>query len=136
MTEFPNYASLWKQVSSPGDAAVVLVAGTVGFLADAALNLVGFCSPGVVGATTAAAALGVKKSYEAERAVRRARREERFALHRAAVAMTFLNQRYPQGRERLRFDVALRQAGVIDDEQLSRCVDEVIDAYRSCLSAR
>jgi hypothetical protein len=52
---------LFGKVSTPGDLATVLIAGTAGLLVDGALNAVGFLEPGEVGLSAAAGALGLKK---------------------------------------------------------------------------
>ncbi|MEU4338939.1 hypothetical protein AB0F59_30535 [Micromonospora lupini] len=64
---FDSVNDVLDRVSSPGDMATVLLAGTAGFLVDAALNLVGFLSPGAAGIAAASAALGLKKALEAGR---------------------------------------------------------------------
>lgn len=65
---------LLKQASGPGDIATILIAGTAGYVVDAGLNAVGFLEPGIVGVTAASAALGIKKTIDANRA--RAREEK------------------------------------------------------------
>jgi hypothetical protein len=133
--QLPEYGELWKQVASPGDAAVFLLAGAAGFVADAGLNIVGFFSPGVVGVTAASSALGAKKAWDANRLASKERKRARTAAQRAGHVVAILDQRDPRRAESLRLDIDFHKAGVITDEQLSRCVDDAVDANRSNLLA-
>ena len=60
-----NLDALLDKVTGPLDLAIVLIAGTTGFVVDAGLNAVGFLEPGAVGIGAATGALGVKKAIEA-----------------------------------------------------------------------
>ncbi|HET7160591.1 MAG TPA: hypothetical protein VFI62_16445, partial [Burkholderiales bacterium] len=61
------FKQLLSTLTTPGDTATVLLAGTAGFVLDAGLNIVGFLEPGYVGFTFATTALGVKRAWEAGR---------------------------------------------------------------------
>lgn len=61
MEDFPLTKVLDK-VTDDVDLAVVLLASTVGFSVDAALNAVGFLEPGYAAALFASGALGLKKN--------------------------------------------------------------------------
>lgn len=62
---FEDFKDILSKTSSKSDVAVVLIAGTTGFLIDAGLNFIGFLQPGAVGVTFASGALGIKKGIEA-----------------------------------------------------------------------
>ena len=67
-----DYKDLLGDLTSPGDTATVLLAGTVGFVLDAGLNMIGFLDPGYVGFTFASSALGLKRAWEANGGRKRA----------------------------------------------------------------
>ena len=67
-------------LTSPGDTATVLLAGTVGFVLDAGLNVAGFLEPGYVGFTFASSALGLKRAWEANWGRKRALENHRKAV--------------------------------------------------------
>ena len=125
-----------RHVSDPADVAVVLIAGTAGFLIDAGLNAVGFLEPGYVGVATASGALGMKKAVEATVAkgrVARARRRELEQAERKAGSLLVLLREKGHGdlMGRLEREVELFRAEIIDLESFESNVGKVVDAYRS-----
>jgi len=114
----------------------VLLAGGAGLVVDAGLNLIGVLSPGAVGLTAASAALGVKKSVEAGRAVRRVRRRRRSAMARTTELRDhFAATNFQSGADALDAAIALRRIDAIDDERLDQFITEVVNAYQGKLLA-
>lgn len=74
---FEDFKDIMSKASSKGDVAVVLIAGTTGFLIDAGLNAIGFLQPGAVGITFASGALGLKRGIESITEKRRAKKIEK-----------------------------------------------------------
>jgi hypothetical protein len=66
--------------AGPADLATILVAGTAGFVIDAAFNPVGFLTAPNTGLVCASGALGVKKSIDAGLAKRRGRKAQKKKL--------------------------------------------------------
>lgn len=127
---------LLKQVSDPADMAVLLLAGTAGFVADAGLNVIGFLSPGVVGIAAATSALGVKRSVDAWRQRRLRHRAER-SLAAALRLRVKIVQRMLTAKsvpswigERLDAELELYEAGVTSIDELSYAVDEAVEWLR------
>ena len=52
------------QAKTRGDIAIVLLAGTVGFVADAGLDFLNFIDPGQTGGVFSTSALGIKMAWE------------------------------------------------------------------------
>jgi hypothetical protein len=71
---FDSLKEVLDKVSGPADLAVVLIAGSGGFVVDALLIAHGVLSPGQVGASSAAGALGLKKAIEASLVQRKVNR--------------------------------------------------------------
>jgi len=128
---------LLVKVSTPGDIASILLAGTVGFVVDAGLDPFDFLSGPQTGIVAAGLALGVKKVAEAEidrrREVEKAKRE-RELLHDAAKRcrekadnlLKILND--DQGRQlahRLRKAIQLHDQQIIPDEDLQVIVKQI-----------
>ena len=133
MADGPDYTSLWAQVTSPGDAATVLLAGSATFAVDATADILTNCPATAAGVAGGAVALGAKKAVEAYRRARAARVNETRAITRACVAVNLIQPDYPAGAQRLSADIALRRAAVIDDKQLMLSIDETLQAYRERL---
>jgi hypothetical protein len=131
----PGVKDLLEKVSTRGDLATVLIAGTAGYLLDAGLNLIGFLEPGIVGVLSASGALGVKKAIEAGWERHPSEKYEQKALAqqkvRAARLMDLLER---EGRNdlatKLRREINLIETGVITPEISSAAIDEVIQEYR------
>jgi hypothetical protein len=128
--------TLLKQASNPADMAVVLLAGTVGFVADAGLNLIGFLSPGVVGIAAATSALGVKRGVDAWRLRRQQLRAEHLLatdlLRRVEIIRLMLraDSTPHEAFGRLQREVELYEAGLSSIENLHEAVDEAVDWLR------
>lgn len=130
----PDYKSLWSQVTGPADAATVLLAGSLGFVLDAGLNVVGFFSPGTVGVTAAGAALGAKKGWEARRAHINAMKRAHKARHRATETMELFRGRgYDAGVVRLEAELELYDRGLTANDALDRALDDILATYRASL---
>ncbi|MFC0624155.1 hypothetical protein [Kribbella deserti] len=77
---------LLTEASTPADLAVILIAGSLGYVLDAGLLTVGFMSSGAFGIVSATTALGIKKAADAAVQRARLRRSERTVRERAEVA--------------------------------------------------
>lgn len=121
-----SIAELFEQVTSPGDAATVLLAGTLGLVADAGLNVVGFLSPGSCGVVAASTALGVKKGMEA----RRARGSELSPAQRATKILGLAVELGLADVSELKNAIELHEQGVLSDAALSLSADELLAKYR------
>ena len=75
-----DFKDILGDLTSPGDTATVLLAGTLGFVLDAGLNIVGFLEPGYVGFTFASSALGLKRAWEANWGHKRALENRRMEV--------------------------------------------------------
>lgn len=143
-----DFKDLLRDSNGPADSATILIAGTAGFVIDAALSVHGVFSPGTVGALSASGALGLKKAWEARRAMARsadeARREKEArdsqkhqAYERADYVVNLLDRgghsHEPQA-QRLRDEMTLVVRGLSNSETLEGVVNEVIDHYRSALA--
>ena len=105
---------------SSGDYATVLLAGAAGFVGDAALNLVGFLSPGYVGITAATAALGAKKAAES-------RWRRRRLVSRANRLVSQLRASGPDKAARdLDRALGLHRQRLVDDEVLASACDDAV----------
>lgn len=126
-----SLSELFNRASSPGDLATLLLAGTAGFLVDAGLNAVGFLSPGAVGITSASAALGVKKSWEASNSRRRTARRLRQALSRAERLYAYLKQ---NGEDLLALEIQrevdLCREQISSENHLENTIDSVLERLR------
>ncbi|GAA0953622.1 hypothetical protein GCM10009554_58240 [Kribbella koreensis] len=128
--------TLLKQASNPADMAVVLLAGTAGFVAEAGLSLVGFMSPGVVGITAATGALGVKRSIDAWQLRRRRIRAEHLysqdIMRRIDTIRLMLRAAYVPAEVESRLDreVELYTAGVTSIEDLHEAVQQTVEYLR------
>ncbi len=134
--------------------ATVLIAGTTGFTLDAALNAVGFFSPGVVGLTAASGCLGLKKAGESAMLARRearARRERekaetaerrrleewsRLALRPRERAQALADRIRTSGGDssliaRLEQELALRNEGISSTQALHELSEDVLHRYRT-----
>lgn len=125
-----DYTDLLTNVTGPGDAATVLIAGVAGLTVDAGLNLIGFMSPGTVGISAASGALGVKKSIEAGRAMRKTRKRTQNARRRANRAVEYLSDSdFPDGAAVLRRAMGAYDRDLIDEEKLEKAVDDALDSF-------
>jgi hypothetical protein len=129
----------WKQilskVSTKGDLATVLLAGTAGFVGDVALSLAGVISPGTCAVLAASAALGAKNGVQAGLDGRRARRtaiasrEEQ--LRKTHIAIETLYEAGLNGEAlRLRKEVDLFMKGLSDETELASVTKRCLDEYR------
>jgi len=130
-----DYKEILSQVTGPGDAATVLIAGTAGLVVDAALSIHGFLSPGAVGIAAAGGALGLKKSWEAALANKKARDRRRSApklvLQKANKAIEFLTEaNFMEGVNHLKDDLRLYELGLLDDANFDLAIDRILTAYR------
>jgi hypothetical protein len=131
-----DLSKLLKQVTSPADMAVVLLAGTAGFVVDAGLNVVGFLSPGVVGVTAATGALGVKRTFDAYRQRRRDLRAiagtsdgARDRAERLVLWLIKHDEPTPIA-DGLRREIDLYDEGVTSADDLQDALDLAIEAIR------
>ena len=120
------------KAETKGDVAVVLGAGTVGFVVDALASVHGVFSPGTVGALSATGALSAKKGWEARREAKRAQVVAAKALKNVHEARAraerlvehFARREYNEGVRVLTEQLALRQQNLIDDEELEQAVED------------
>lgn len=120
--------------TGPGDLAVVLLAGAVGFVADAALNVVGFLEPGYTGITCASTALGVKKALEA-RFGGEERRMRRRALDRARRLRRILDpETQVELFEGLDKEILLLESGVVGPAASEAVLDDIVERFRNSQS--
>src|SRR5258708_3766235 len=117
-----RFRDTWDQVATPGDAAAVLLGGSVGWAFDIVASIHGAPSPGTVGAITGSATLGVKKAIEAQRAGRK-------PLSRANKALDFLKRKGFTAKVDLQEEIALYKAGVNDAAELNRAVTKALKEY-------
>jgi hypothetical protein len=125
---FEDMKELLNEASGPGDMATVLVAGTAGFLVDALLSAHGVLSPGQVGVSAAAGALGLKKSLQAALLTRGHRVAHGDPAAKAAKLRALLEaRRYTDLLQRLDLQIELRQQDLIDDPSFSEALKGIID---------
>jgi hypothetical protein len=129
-------------VSSPGDLATVLLAGTVGFVIDAGLSVFGFLSPGQTGILAASSALGIKKAWQASRA----QRWPDTPMQRAFRLRDFVGERRHQlgsgpaaarlfeFEETLDREIQLLGSGVIDEATAVERVDAIAEQALAVLA--
>jgi hypothetical protein len=132
-----SYTDLLKNLTGPADAAVVLVAGTAGLVLDAvAFHVVGL-PPGTFSVASASGALGLKKSWEAARLLKKAADEKAAANSRAEKAIKLLRG-VPASAEadRLASDLQLNKDGLLSDEELGKSVDQAVADYRALIAQR
>jgi hypothetical protein len=123
---------LFSQSTSKGDTATILIAGTAGLVVDAGLNLIGFLEPGVVGLGAASGALGLKKSWEANRAQRRAAKHGERAVDRARALLAILREQQRSGlAAELEQELAYFEKDIIDDDGLDGAVRATLDKLRA-----
>lgn len=122
---------LLAQSTGPGDTATILLAGTAGLAVDAGLNVIGFMEPGLVGLSAATAALGLKKSWEANRTRRKIEGHGGRAIERAGALLEILNDK---GRtelvHELEDEVGYFRAGVTSEADLDAAVRSALDRLR------
>jgi hypothetical protein len=126
--------ALLDKASEPGDMATLLIFGTIGFVGDAALHLVGFLSPGYCGIATATAALGVKKSIDASRSRWRFKRLEeqrwREQLERALHLSKLFAETRPDLAPAVDRELRLLENRGTDVESARVALDELVKDYR------
>jgi hypothetical protein len=132
---FDGLKTVLGKAETKGDVAVVLGAGTAGFVVDALATVHGVFSPGTVSALSAAGALSAKKGWEAAReAKRKAKRAEKAAakaLENAKEARAraeklekfFAAQQYEEGMRAMSAQLGWREQDIINDEQLNKAVE-------------
>jgi hypothetical protein len=126
-----------EQATTPADMAVVLIAGTAGFVLDAGLNVIGFLEPGFVGVAAASGALGLKKAAEAglaKRGEQKSQKQKRGdEIKRAKELQSLLSKddRHQSLSKRLGRELELFELGIINIDDLKASVDEVIKTYRN-----
>lgn len=134
-------ASPWKEIfkaiETPGDWAVVLIAGTVGFGGDLLSTVHGLPSPGTLGGLSATGALGLKKGYQASRAAIRRRKAAAAILRRVRDAPTraeklvrlFEEKGFDSGVQALQNARDLHSLGEWDDSKLDEACEAVVNEY-------
>jgi hypothetical protein len=119
--------ALLEKASSPGDQATILLAGTLGFVLDAGLNVVGFLSPGYVGLTFATTALGAKKALEAKGNRGAATRQ---VLQKATnLRQYFIKREAAEPVELLTKLIELLEIGVVSPEQAEEGIADIVSRY-------
>ena len=135
-----------------GDVAIVLLAGPLGYVADALLATHGLLSPTSVGACSASAALGLKKavdSYRTRRTVKTARskseladRASRFqsAINRARHSLILeqgdATSMLSRALRTLDEDLSVSRNELLSDEDFNSTLTEAIASYRAWLHDR
>lgn len=61
---FDDLKDLLSKAETKADTATILISGTVGYILDAQLNILGLIEPGICGILFASGSLGIKKSIE------------------------------------------------------------------------
>lgn len=119
---------------TPGDWAVVLLAGSAGYALDAGLNIIGFLEPGVCGTLFATTALGLKRGLEAVTSSRRqssaeeARRMQE--IDRTMRTIDFFDARgHAAVRNDLRDVLELAEIRRLTAEELKAAVDHVLHRH-------
>ena len=123
-----NLQQILNKVSTPGDLATVLIAGTAGYIVDAGLNAVGFLEPGLVGAFSASGALGLKKSVEAARNKKKAMREQLKRAKRLTVLLA--EEQMSELVKALEIEMQIAEIEQNADG-LKAALDAIVDEYRS-----
>jgi hypothetical protein len=130
----------WKEilskVSTKGDVATVLLAGTVGFIGDVALSLTGVISPGTCAALAAAAGVGAKQGIQAGIEGRRSGRLAKAAAHDAVekaqkAAGVLDREGLDVEARRLNRELLLFNEGLSDETQLAATTKQCLDALRN-----
>jgi hypothetical protein len=131
-------ADLIEKTSSPADLAVVLLAGTAGLVIDAGLNVIGFLSPATTAFAFAGAALGLKKSAEAARAHRQARRAQpRDPASRARALMEEFEHIGMNDRAKeIKNDIRLMELGIVTESDLQVQVEAAVVELREATTVR
>jgi hypothetical protein len=120
----PDFGDLWKQVSTVGDGATLILGSVAGWAVDVGLNLHGVPSPGAVGVVSGAFALGTKKTIDVQRSKRK-------PLRRAQSALSLFGlKNFKPSNVDLEQELDLYRRQIIDDKALNRAIDRAIKEYR------
>ena len=116
-----------KQIKTRGDVAVVLIAGTAGFMLDAALNVFGFLSPGLAGGACATGALGLKVAIEELIEKGKNKRE---LLKKSDSIIKFLDKdKHEKIIKRIGDDKKYFLEEIISEEEFQKTLNNVIKEY-------
>lgn len=137
---FEDFKDVISKASSKGDVAVVLIAGTTGFLIDAGLNAIGFLQPGAVGITFASGALGIKRGIEAMTEKKRAKKIEKQEqdndkkqmedkVENLKKLLHKLNDNDPQ--ETLDKDLELYNLGLLAKDEFETSLSQIVERIRN-----
>jgi hypothetical protein len=140
---------LLGQASGPGDVAIILVVGPLGYVADALFAAHGLLPPTAVGACCASTALGCKKavdSYGTRRSTRVVRKKRaladrasrlQFAMERSRVSLTLDQSNAASALSgalrALNEDLSLWCDDLLCDEDFDMALAEAIAWYRMWL---
>lgn len=127
-----EFKDVLSKASSKGDVAVVLIAGTAGFLIDAGLNAIGFLEPGAVGVTFASGALGIKKGIEASTEKSRTKKRERkeFEERVARLQQLLDKQAAVVAVQTLTRDAELYGLGLLSKEEFEKGLAQLVEKLR------
>lgn len=121
--------SVTERIATPGDIAIAVPAGIIGYSLDAVLNVVGVMEPGVVGGLSMAGALSAKKAIESGLTqVKERRRRKRLIARSDFLRAEFV--RYDRTDLAMRLDRILATHEIDGDEdRLVSRLDELIDDF-------
>lgn len=134
---FEDLKATLAKAETKGDVAVVLGAGTVGFVVDGLLSGHGLFSPGVVSGLSATGALSAKKAWDSVREAKRAKKAAAKALEKVTDAVAraeklqvfFTERGYEVGVQEMVVHLDLRKQGLIDDARLYQATEAALDDY-------
>src|ERR1700726_158618 len=127
----PDFRELLRESEGAGDTATILVAGTIGFVVDAALSVHGAFSPGTVGTLSAGGALGLKKGLQGKITTRRSRARAKDVIKLLAKGGD--PDDHP-GAKRIGEELRLNERKLTDAATLDRAVAAVVRDYRAELA--
>jgi len=124
----------WKElfgaVQTPGDWAVVLIFGTVGFAGDLAANVSGIPSPAVIAGLSASGALGLKKGAQSWWATRRKQKALKAAPRLAnELKRLFEEKGFTKGAQDIQKALDLHGQKSIDNSKLDEACQAAVAAY-------
>ena len=147
MSDSLSVKDVLSQATSKSDVATILLAGTAGFIADAALGFGDVFSPGIAGCLSVCGALGIKRAWESvvERRLERLKRtiSEEMALEQAATDhrkvqsqwrdLFDLLMQYQENdlADRLMRDLSLFRRDLITSDDLQSGLNDVVAEFRS-----